>query len=431
MKSKSLKLGALILATGGALLFSGNSSDAKAGEYTLKTPIGDIRPYLQIRPRYEYVDVKDSGLEVANALTTRIKIGTKINNVFQLKGLSAQLEAIDVSALVDNFDPEKPKYEKVLDPPNTRLTQAYVAYTINKTTLFFGRKYVAIDDHRFIGTVDWRQMPQSFGVVGIHDNTIKGLNILLAGIYERKGIIDDLNTDWHADKMPIIIDISYKVIPPVRVKAFAYLITDVHNTYGVKADGKINISNGMTFSYLGEYAVQRDPYETDNLTKKPDIDTSYYRVSGNLSYNMGAIGGFFGGIEYTHFGDKNNKQYGFSTPLATLHKFEGWSDVLLKGAADGYDYGMNEVKVSAGYKHPTFGKFVIAYLNFEADKNQPNIGDKIGSEWDFAYSKKFGKYFSVLLKGAIYNADNGYISRGVRYGTKDTTKYWVQLNFYY
>jgi hypothetical protein len=439
MKSKSLKLGALLLATGGALLLSGNSSDAKAGEYTLKTPIGDIRPYLQIRPRYEYVDVKDSGLEVANAVTTRIKIGTRISNVFQLKGLSAQLEAIDVSALVDNFAPEKTNYEKVLDPPNTRLTQAYVAYKINKTTLFFGRKYVAIDDHRFIGTVNWRQMPQSFGVVGIHDNTINGLNILLAGIYERKGIIDDFNMDWNADKMPIIIDISYKIIPPVRIKAFAYLITDIHNTYGIRADGKINIADGMTFSYLGEYAIQRDPYETDNVDKKdkPDIDTDYYRVAGNIKYNMGAIGGFFGGVEYTHFGDANGKDAGFSTPLATLHKFEGWSDVLLLGAAKGYVYGMNEIKVSAGYKHPTFGKFVVSYLNFTSDKD-PNgtlgvNGDKIGSEWDFAYSKKFGKYFSVLLKGAIYNADNGYIYTGATKaaGTKDTTKYWVQLNFSY
>ncbi len=443
MKSKSLSLGALVLFVGGGVLLSGNTSNVKA-ESILNKPVNSVKPYIQIRPRYEYVHTSNSpSVKDAKALTTRIKVGVKLNGIFQVNGLNAVLEGVDVEALVDDYDKSlshtdtigKNNYETVLDPDNARLTQAYISYTINKTTLFFGRKYVAIDDHRFIGTVDWRQMPQSFGVVGIQDNTINGLNILIAGIYERKGIIDNLNTDWKADKMPIIIDVSYKIIPAVRVKAFGYLITDIHNTYGVKADGKVDLGNGLKFSYLGEYAVQRDPYKTQRKAKKPDIDTNYYRVAGNLAFSTGNIGTFFGGIEYTYFGDKNNKSQGFSTPLATLHKFEGWSDVLLKGAANGYDFGMKELKVSFGYKHPVFGKFIVAYLDFQSDKN-PNgtagvNGDNVGSEWDFAYAKSFGKHLSLLLKGAVYNGKDGYISGGKAYGKNDTTKYWVQLNFVY
>ncbi len=435
MKTKILPLGALALFVSTGFLMSGKLNQVKA-EGILDKPVNSIKPYVQIRPRYEYVHQSNTpNIKDAKALTTRIKVGVKLNGLFQIDGLNAVLEGVDVEALVDDYNPQKNNYETVADPDNARLTQAYISYTINKTTLFFGRKYVAIDDHRFIGTVDWRQMPQSFGVVGIQDNTIKGLNILIAGIYERKGILDRFNTDWKADKMPIIIDVSYKVIPAVRVKAFGYLITDVHNTYGVKADGKIDLGNGLKFSYLGEYAVQRDPYENDNLQQKPDIDTSYYRLGGNLAFNTGSIGTFFGGVEYTHFGDKNNKDKGFSTPLATLHKFEGWSDVLLRGSANGYDFGMNELKVSLGYKHPVFGKFVVAYLDFQSDKN-PNgtggvNGDNIGSEWDFAYIKKFGKHLSLLLKGAVYNGKDGYVSGGNSYGKNDTTKYWVQLNFVY
>ena len=452
MKSKSLSLGALVLFSVGGFLLSGNSNDVNA-ESILDKPVNSVKPYIQIRPRYEYVDIEKTGRKNAQALTTRIKIGAKLNGLFKVDGLNAVIEGVDVEAIVDdydknlNHDPNDPtgknNYETVLDPDNARLTQAYISYTINKTTLFFGRKYVAIDDHRFIGTVDWRQMPQSFGVVGIQDNTIKGLNILIAGIYERKGITDDeedwankkiFNADWKADKMPIIIDVSYKIVPAVRVKAFGYLITDIHNTYGVRADGKVNLGS-IKLSYLGEYAIQRDPYENDNLNKKPDIDTNYYRLGGNLAFNTGSIGTFFGGVEYTHFGDHNNKSKGFSTPLATLHKFEGWSDVLLKGAANGYDFGMKELKVSFGYKHPVFGKFIVAYLDFQSDKNPSGTagvnGDNIGSEWDFAYSKSFGKHLSLLLKGAVYNGKDGYVSGGSAYGKNDTTKYWVQLNFVY
>ena len=438
MKAKYLSLGALALFVGGGFLLTGNTNPSKA-ESILDKPVNSVKPYIQIRPRYENVHTSNSPtIKDAKALTTRIKVGAKLNGLFQIDGLNAVIEGVDVEALVDDYDKSlnhsdtvgKNDYETVLDPDNARLTQAYISYTINKTTLFFGRKYVAIDDHRFIGTVDWRQMPQSFGVVGIKDNTIKGLNILIAGIYERKGIIDGLNADWKADKMPIVIDISYKIIPALRVKAFGYLITDIHNTYGVRADGKVDLGS-IKLSYIGEYAVQRDPYENDNLNKKPDIDTNYYRLGGNLAFNTGSIGTFFGGVEYTHFGDKNNKAKGFSTPLATLHKFEGWSDVLLKGAATGFDYGMNELKISFGYKHSLLGKFIVSYLDFKSDKTPSGIGDKIGSEWDFAYSKKFGKHFSILLKGAVYNGKDGYVSGGSTYGKKDTTKYWAQLNFVY
>ena len=453
MKTKILPLGALALFVSTGFLMSGKVNQVNA-EGILDKPVNSVKPYIQIRPRYEYVHQSNTpNTKDAKALTTRIKVGVKLNGLFQVDGLNAVLEGVDVEAIVDDYDKSlkhddkigNNNYETVLDPDQARLTQAYISYTINKTTLFFGRKYVAIDDHRFIGTVDWRQMPQSFGVVGIQDNTINGLNILIAGIYERKGITDVdedwasqkikiINADWKAKKMPIIIDISYKIIPAIRVKAFSYLITDIHNTYGFRTDGRVNLGS-IKLSYLGEYAIQKDPYETYNLDKnnkqKPDIDTSYYRLGGNLAFNTGGMGTFFGGVEYTHFGDKNNKDKGFSTPLATLHKFEGWSDVLLKGAAGGYDYGMNELKLTFGYKHSLLGKFIVSYLDFKSDKTPNGVGDNIGSEWDFAYTKNFGKHFSILLKGAVYDGKDGYVSGGSAYGKNDTTKYWAQLNFVY
>jgi len=425
MKGKVLSLGAAALLAGGAFLLSGSTSVSNAQDLLGVTFIDDVKPYLEFRPRYEYVDVDKSTNKEANALTTRTKIGVKIGKVLDVSGLSAVLEAIDVSALIDDYAPQKDGYEKVLDPDNTRLTQAYVAYTYGKTTFIAGRKYVAIDDHRFIGTVGWRQMPQTFGVLAIADNTIPNLNILLAGIYERKGIIDDLNADWKLDKMPIVLDVNYKVVPALKVKGFAYLITDVHNTYGIKASGKIGLGNGVTISYLGEYAKQTDPYEKDNLASKPDIDTDYYRLK------VGAAGmGFFANIMYTYFGDADGKDAGFSTPLATLHKFDGWSDVLLTGAAKGFDYGMEEWCISAGYKNPMIGKLMIAYLTFDSDKD-PGSGKDIGSEVDLLYAKKLTKRLSFLAKAAFYNADNGYYARGGLNGTKDVTKYWLQLDYKY
>ncbi|NPA17548.1 MAG: hypothetical protein GXO05_07350 [Aquificae bacterium] len=428
MKGKVLSLGAAALLAGGAFLLSGSANVSNAQDLLGVSFIDNVKPYLEFRPRYEYVDVDNSGKKEANALTIRTKIGVKIGKVLDVPGLSAVLEAIDVSAVVDDYDPQKTDYETVKDPANTRLTQAYIAYTFGKTTFVAGRKYVAIDDHRFIGTVNWRQMPQTFGVLAIVDNTIPNLNVLLAGIYERKGIVDALNADWKLDKMPIVLDVNYQVVPKVlKVKGFAYLITDVHNTLGVKASGKINLGNGITVSYLGEYAKQTDPYEKDNLSRKPDIDTDYYRVKIGASAM-----GFFANIMYTYFGDAGDKDRGFSTPLATLHKFDGWSDVMLAGAAGGFDYGMKEWCISAGYKSPVIGKLLVAYLAFDSDKDPAgSVGKNIGSEVDLLYAKKLTKKLSFLAKAAFYNADDGYYTGGSLKGNNDVTKYWIQLDYKY
>ncbi|WP_457642287.1 hypothetical protein [Persephonella sp.] len=423
MSKKRLKLAlASILVAEGFLLGQGVATGVSAQGVSF---IDDVKPYLEFRPRYEFVNVDSSTNDDANALTVRTKVGVKIGSVLGIEGLKAQIEAIDVSALIDDYDPQKSGYEKVVDPTNTRITQAFISYTVGKTTFIAGRKYVIIDDHRFIGTVNWRQMPQSFGILAVADNTIPNLNILAAGIYERKGITDSLNMDWKFDKMPLVFDINYTVSPQLKVKGFAYLITDVHNTYGIKASGNIDLGVAK-LSYLGEYAQQQDPYTTDNAPSKPKIDTDYYRIKVGAS-----SGGFFGNVMYTYFGDKGSKQKGFSVPLATNHKWDGWSDVLLAGAAGGFDGGLKELCISAGYKNPALGKIMVAYLTFNSDKSIGGIGKSVGSEIDALYAKKLTKRLSFLAKAAFYNADNGYYTGGSLNGTKDVTKYWLMLDYQY
>ncbi|SNZ10342.1 hypothetical protein SAMN06265182_1831 [Persephonella hydrogeniphila] len=437
MKGKVLSLGAAALLAGGAFLLSGQTNTANAQDLLGVSFIENVKPYLEFRPRYEYVDVDQSGNKEANALTIRTKVGVNIGTVLGVNGLSATLEAIDVSALVDDYAPQKSGYETVLDPDNTRITQAYLAYKFGNYVFVAGRKYVIVDDHRFIGTVGWRQMPQSLGVLAVAGKPVQGLDFLLAGVYERKFVVDRENLDWHLDKMPIVLDVNYQVVPQLRIKGFAYLLTDIHNTYGVKASGKVSLGNGINISYLGEYAKQEDPYENDNFDKKPSRDTDYYRLKVGASAM-----GFFGNVMYTYFGDAGGaNKGGFSVPLATNHKFDGWADVLLKGAANGFKYGMKELCLSVGYKNKTIGKFMVAYLTFDADKSQTELGGSkdIGSEIDVLYTKKLTKRLSFLAKAAWYDADKGYVFTkyngtnftSVQYGRNDVTKYWLQLDYKY
>ncbi|WP_456400031.1 hypothetical protein [Persephonella sp.] len=418
MSKRKLKLAlASLLMAEGLMLGQGAASNVMAQGAAF---IDNVTPYLEFRPRYEFVNVDPSTNDDANALTVRTKVGVKIGSILGVQGLKAQIEFIDVGAIIDNYAPQKNKYQTVLDPANTRVTQAYIAYTVGKTTFIAGRKYVAIDDHRFIGTVNWRQMPQSFGILAVADNTVPNLNVLVAGIYERKFIVDNGNMDWKLDKMPLIFDVNYTVMPALKLKGFAYLITDLHNTYGVKASGKIDLG-AAKLSYLAEYAQQTDPYTTDNAATKPNIDTNYYRVKVG-----GSSAGFFGNVMYTYFGGADaGETTGFSVPLATNHKWDGWADVILGGVAGGLANGLKEICVSAGYKNPSIGKFMLAYLKFDSDKNSINYG----SELDALYVKKLTKRLKVLLKAAWYKGGDS-AAQGNPF-PNDVTKYWAMLDYNY
>ena len=427
MKKKTLALGTLLFSTLGLFSFHQNNVNFQKA-YADSSFINGVEGHVQLRPRWENVYVEGNGKKTANALTLRTAAILKLKSLFGTKGFNALIEAVNVGAILDNYAPQKPDYELVADPPNTRFSQFALTYTKDKTTFIAGRVYVIIDDHRFIGNVAWRQMFQSFGVLGVSSKAIKNFSILLAGIYERKGIVDSLNADWRLNKMPIVLDVNYSAHKSLRLKAFAYMITDVHDTFGIKASGKINLGDAK-ISYLGEYAIQNDPYALDNRPNNRNIDTKYYR----LSIGTGSKG-FFGKLMYTHFGGKDpDEDAGFSTPLATLHKFDGWADVLLPGAANGFDYGMNELSLYLGYKKPDFGKFMLVYLIFKSDQEptDPNVSKDIGKELDVLYTKKLTKHLSFLAKAAFYRADDGYYTGGNLKGKTDVNKYWLQLNYTY
>jgi hypothetical protein len=105
---------------------------ANALEIQSPTFIGEVKPTLLFRPRYEYVD-EHNNKKNANTLTARVVIGAQIDKVFQVPNLSAYLEATYVGALIDDYYTQKGtsaningNYATVADPNITRITEAYI-----------------------------------------------------------------------------------------------------------------------------------------------------------------------------------------------------------------------------------------------------------------------------------------------------------------
>lgn len=107
--------------------------------------------------------------------------------------------------------------------------------------------------------------------------------------------------------------------------------------------------------------------------------------------------------------DSDGGAYGFQTPLATKHAFNGWADKFLATPTGGLtDTYLKVVSKLGGVK------VVAMYHDFSSDFGSTDYG----TELDLVVVKKIDKHFKVLAKYASYSADNF---------SADTDKLWLQL----
>ena len=102
---------------------------------------------------------------------------------------------------------------------------------------------------------------------------------------------------------------------------------------------------------------------------------------------------------------------GFRTPLATLHKFQGWADKFLNTPADGIEDIFVGVKGKLG---PV--KLAAIWHDFDADEG----GRDYGSELDLLATYPVTKALDLRLKYADYS-EKGFAT--------DTTKIWITAIF--
>jgi len=376
----------------------------------------------EIRPRYEYAD-KKGGADAANAFTARTRLAVATDSLAEVSGLSAKVGI----TTVNNFGStgyndglgQGTAYEKIIDPQQAMLSEAYLAYTAADTTLLAGRSHVNLDDQRFIGTVGWRQMERAYDTVTVINKSVEGLTLLGSYVYGFAGV----NSVQTNDTASVLVNVNYKASDALVVSGFGYLIANTHDTYGLRVSGKAPVADGIKLNYAASYAKQADnslQYGSGDITKK--IDASYYDLV------LGAnISGFIIGGEYEVLGKAANATDadGFSTPLATLHKFQGFADEFLgqtKGAGGNIN-GLVDMSLKAGYKAKGFGKALVWFHKFDAETG---TNSDLGSEVDALYANAIPgmKNLKGLLKAAYFMGGDTAGTHGV-----DNAKVWAQLDY--
>lgn len=375
----------------------------------LHAALSQTKPILDLRLRYEGVD-QDGFADNADALTYRLRAGLQTG---EFLGTSFLVEFDHIGDIVDDFNSTtngKTMYPVVPDPEATELNRLQLTNkSFPDTAITLGRQRVILDDSRFVGNVGWRQNEQTFDGLRVQNDSIGKLKLDFTYLNQVNRIFGDESAmgRWEGDVW--LANASYPT-PFGSLTGFGYLLdiddaggTMSSETYGVRLAGARELGEGK-LSYAASYANQKD-YGSSPF----DYSADYYLIEGDYSFGAVSLGA---GYEVLGGDD----QRGFQTPLATLHKFQGWADKFLVTPVG----GVEDIYAKAGYKvgdvGPLSGVSIAAiYHDFSADEG----GSDYGSELDLSASGTWDKV-KLTLKFADYQSD-GFAS--------DTQKIWLQLDF--
>ena len=349
---------------------------------------------LNVRARLGYATF-DNGVSDGFAPTIRTRLGYETGEVSGFKGF---LEFEDVQSFYnDEYNSTQNgngDNAVVADVEGTEVNQAWLNYSSKEKGLFdakLGRQAIVLDDARFIGDVGWRQDQQTFDAARFTSN------LGVDGLTGTAGYISQVNRifgeEADFDSTSFFANVRYKLDSGPTITGFVYGLdfdsSPINSsiTAGGRITGKHALSEGNgSVIYAASVAAQSD--FGDNPV---DYDALYYTIDlGWATPDFGTIGA---GYEVLGSDDGD---FGFQTPLATLHKFNGFADVFLVtptgGLTDVYAYWAPKFPKEWGIK----GKLVAHAFHTDDE------GDYLGYELDAVVTKKLTENIVVLGKIAYF-----------------------------
>jgi hypothetical protein len=371
---------------------------------------------LNLRPRYEFVD-QDGKPEDAKAFTVRSLIGweTKPWHSFSLTAQAINVSRIGSKDYNDQAaQAAASRFPLVADPNESDINQLFVDYTgLPKTRIRAGRQAIKIDNVRFIGNVEFRQVMQVFGGVLVENKSLPNTEFLLGHMErvksinatERKAQVEILHAAYRWSPNDSVIGYAYLQDDP-KLAGAAANVNDLSNRIlGIRFDGAHPFSEKFALLYTAEYAKQDDYADGD-----AKIDADYYHVGIGPRW-----GDWYLRLDQERLAS-NDGQYAFQTPLGTNHLFQGWADQFLTTPRQ----GLRDTFLMAGGK---LGKvqLLAEYHRLKSDVGGIDFGDEV----DFSAAYPFMKQ----LLGKVEYAD--YQAGDAAGGKRDTTKIWLTLIYNY
>ncbi len=323
-------------------------------------------------------------------------------------GLYAEFEDVSDLGLRDEHDNSAPgslwnavtDRPVIADPDLTEVNQiGFRLSAIPNTTIDVGRQAISIDNQRFIGPVAFRQNHQSFEAARVDFRSGDRLR-LTWGFIDRVHAVNGAERPMSSH----FLHGAWVIAGAGTLAAQAFLLdydraSDAglsSNTWGVQWRGSPALKGEWQLPYHVEWAEQSDA--ADNPA---EFDASYARVEVGVKNKNWSAGGGYELLE----GRAGEGR--FTTPLATLHAFNGWADKFLSTPAD----GLQDLFVTAGYTRQAWTAALEAH-DYSADSGSADYGSEIDLRllWQSAWKQTIG------LEVAFYDADEF---------STDTEKLWL------
>jgi hypothetical protein len=364
--------------------------------------------HLDFRLRYEDVDQDNPANLEGDALTLRSRLNYKTGD---FKGVTAFLEMDNVSAAdKDSYNSTtNGEVDKavIADPTGTEVNQAWVNYANWDTDFKYGRQRINLDNQRFIGGVSFRQNEQTYDAFSVSNSSLSDTKIFYTKINNVNRIFGEDSPDGDHKSDTDLLNIKYSGMAVGAITGYAYLIDDKDSarfstdTYGLRFAGNSKGDN-LAFDYALEYAKQ-----DDSANNPVDYSADYILAEGGLT-----VSGFKLKLGYELLGSDDGEA-AFITPLATLHKFQGWTDQFLTTPNE----GIEDIYLSAG---TTFSglKLLAVYHRFASDEDNASNDNDLGDEWGISVGKEFANY-GLSFKYASYSSGDS------SFGKSDTEKLWL------
>jgi len=397
----TLRKSTLLAATSALSIFAGMSpAQAQDGDFILNT-----------RLRAEFVD--QDGRKDAEALTLRARAGY---NLKIAEGWHVLAEGEAVVHLTDSFADTvetRPGYAVVADPEALELNRLQIGYKDKKTAATVGRQRIILGSARFVGNVGFRQNEQTFDAVRASHKFTDNLSAEYVYIDKVHRIFGDDSPvgNWSSDSH--VMNVGAKT-GFGDINAYGLLL-DFSNAAGASGQtwganwskrfetdfGKVKLraEGAIQSDYNGNGPISNVGYQALG------VDVSPGKITANI------------GIEIL----EGSGGRGFITPLATLHKFQGWADVFLATPAT----GIRDIQFGLKGKADNFIadakpiSWALQYHDFASDNGKTGLGDEIDAVVTIPVSSKV----SFQTKAAFFNGSSS--------GPADRTKIWVALSANY
>ncbi|MDO9247955.1 MAG: alginate export family protein [Phenylobacterium sp.] len=405
-----------------------------APEPTLSDQIAAGQLLLEVRARYEGVDQTRTAMlrEDGQAFTVRTRLGWESADFKGFKGL---IEFEDVRQIgPEHFavnvpgaatpplnGADKARYPIINDPNVTELNRAHLTWTPNGALqITAGRQRILLDDQRFVGNVGWRQDEQTFDSVRADFalGRVKGTYAYVTHINRILGELRDWDSDSH------LLNVTWSPSEALRLQGFVYAL-DFGNsainssvTKGGKASGKAWLGLYQV-AYNATYAVQS---EYRGNTAAFDLDYVAADVAGTFDIYT---------LKLAYESLEGDGVRGFTTPLATVHAFQGWSDAFVSpGGNKSFADGIDDKNISFNVK-PRFRRtwlfntdLLVRYHDFDGQRT----GADLGSEWDVQLTAAITAKLSIALKYADFRRE-ATVPVGTLAPPASRSKAWLTLEY--